>query len=91
MCKMCALEYNDDNIPTTLSELDTLISKNYSFAELIEMKDGWHSLGVEHQLTQLDNYSWLNEHEIGDWIKSNIDSNLSAKMDLSEYITNYCE
>ena len=55
------------------------------------MKDGWYSLGLEHQLTQLDNYSWLNEHEIGDWIKSNIDSNLSAKMDLSEYITNYCE
>ena len=91
MCKMCDLEYNDDDIPTTLSELDTLISKNYSCAELVEMKDGWYSLGVEHQLTQLDNYSWLNEHEIGDWIKSNIDSNLSAKMDLSEYITNYCE
>jgi len=93
MCKMCELEYNDDNIPTTLSELDTLISKNYSFAELVGMKDGYYSLNLkpEHQLTQLDNYSWLNEHEIGDWIKSNIDSNLSAKMDLSEYITNYCE
>lgn len=91
MCKMCDLEYNDDDIPTTLSELDTLISKNYSFAELVEMKDAWYLSGSEHQLTQLDNYSWLNEHEIGNWIKSNIDSNLSAKMDLSEYITNYCE
>ena len=93
MTGMCESYDLGDDLPS-LSQLDDWISnnsKNYSVSDIVNLKEtvkGKRSM--DHQLTAIDCYPWF-DSEIGNWIVSDIDSKLSTKMNLSEFITNHCE
>ena len=89
MCECYDIGNNFD----TLQELDNWISSNsksYSVKTIVDLKNDNKSRLADYQYTAIDNFDSF-ENEIGNWILTNIDENLSSSMTLSDFISNHCE
>lgn len=90
---ICECNDNRNNFHTLL-DLDNWIStnsKSYNVKTIVDLKNNSKSkLNKDYQYTAIDNFNCFN-NEIGNWILTHIDENLSPSLSLTEFISNYCE